>query len=34
MFDRFSLEAKERGLGADSDWKIRDSVQKYKISIS
>jgi len=29
IFDRFSLGAKERGLGADSGWKIRDSAQKY-----
>jgi len=26
-----SLGAKERGLGADSGWKIRDSTQKYSI---
>jgi len=31
IFDRFSLGAKERGLGADSGWKIRDSTQKYSI---
>jgi len=29
IFDRFSFGAKERGLGADSGWKIRDSAQKY-----
>ena len=31
IFDRFSLGAKERGLGANSGWKIRDSAQKYNI---
>jgi len=29
IFHRFSLGAKVRGLGAYSDWKIRDSAQKY-----
>jgi len=31
IFDRFSLGEKERGLGFDSGWKIRDSTQKYNI---
>jgi len=29
IFDRLSLRAKERGLGADSGWKYENMGQKY-----